>query len=140
MIDERVLAVAGVAVLILIAQGLLHLSLTAAGVYLPNRAQSEPDSSDDRRALLEYWTLLRERFHHAFRGDDGLPGDDPASEGVPRDRPAAAHERDDRPGEVRARAALIGDHANPSRFPFRTGMLIWPSLVLLIILSTVFNW
>ncbi|WP_433699509.1 hypothetical protein [Nocardiopsis sp. CA-288880] len=140
MIDERVLAVAGVAVLILIAQGLIHLFLTATGVYLSDRTQPEPDSSDDRRALLEYRSLLRERSHRLFAGDGGPPGDGPVPGGAPGDRPTAPRERDARLGEARARAALVRDRPAPSRPGFQAGMLIWPALVLLIALSAVFNW
>ncbi|MFJ9555580.1 hypothetical protein ACIRPH_17320 [Nocardiopsis sp. NPDC101807] len=140
MIDERVLAVAGVAVLILIAQGLIHLFLTAAGVYLSDRAQAEPDSSDDRRALLEYRSLLRERYHRLAAGDGGPPGDGPVPGGGPGDRPAARGERDARLGEARARAALVRDRPSPSWPGIRAGALIWPALVLLIALSAVSNW
>ncbi|GAA0997728.1 hypothetical protein [Nocardiopsis tropica] len=140
MIDERVLAVAGVAVLILIAQGLIHLFLTAAGVYLSDRTPSEPDSSDERRTLLEYRSLLRERFHRLFAGDGGPPGDGPVPGSAPGDRPTAPGEQDARLTEARARAALVRDRPAPSRPGFQAGVLTRPALVLLIALSAVFNW
>ncbi|CAL9508031.1 hypothetical protein SUDANB121_03593 [Nocardiopsis dassonvillei] len=89
MLDERVLALAGAAVLVLALQGLLHVFMAGRRVHLPEgrRLQDLPESSDDREILDAYATDLLERRRALSEGAVPVPG--PKASLSVRARPSA---------------------------------------------------
>ncbi len=81
MLDERVLALAGVAALVLVVQGLLHAFMAGRRGHLPEgrRLQDFPDSSDDREKLDAYAAHLLERSRALSEGAAPEPGPEAAA-------------------------------------------------------------
>lgn len=116
MLDERVLALAGAAVLVLALQGLLHVFMVGRRAHLPEgkRLQDLLEPSDDREILDGYAAHLLERRRALSEGSAPTP-------------------RSEADARVRARPSAPFP-------PAWSGAWAWAGLILLIGVCALIGW